>query len=188
MTPASKEGERGYRQAGGKGRVETVWSHAATMGSTGRNAQPGGCSGCCGPLSGVPTYCTMHAPAAQYLPRTVSHHSTPASFYLLFTTVLGRGQHFSPSGLAGNGNDNDKDRAREAGARRSAAGAGTSYLLPRCVGGCGTPYCPPRKCRLTLQLHYTASRAPCIRTWKACEIHNTHTHAPRHPPRSYLCL
>lgn len=75
------------------------------------------------------TYCTMHAPAAQYLPRTVSHHSTQASFYLLFTTVLGRGQHFSPSGLAGNGND--KDRAREAGARRSAAGAGTLYLLCR---------------------------------------------------------
>lgn len=50
----------GHRQAGGKGRVETVWSHAATMGSTGRNAQPGGCSGCCGPLSGVRTAQCMH--------------------------------------------------------------------------------------------------------------------------------
>lgn len=68
-------------------------------------------------LSGVRT-----ARDAQYSLRTVSHHSTQACFYL-FTTVrtvlrssvdfgLCRGQHFSPSGLAGNGNDKDKGRER----------------------------------------------------------------------------
>lgn len=67
------------------------------------------------------TYCTMQAHAAQYLPRTVPHHSTQPSFYLLFHHCTGqpsralpgsvlvgglwlvmlvcRGQHFSPSGL-----------------------------------------------------------------------------------------
>lgn len=82
-------------------------------------------------------------------------------------SLVCRGQHFSPSGLAGNGND--KDKAREAGPRRPVLYLGTQVLY------CGT-VCPvpPRKCLSVCLLSlcscsqsvYTAGRAPCIRTWK----------------------
>lgn len=101
ITPASEgEAERGCRQAGGKDRVETVWSHAATTGSTGRNAQPGGCvqgvaghslsgPGCLAVWdSGVRTARRIAHAAQYYLPRTVSHHSTPDHFLFIYCGII----------------------------------------------------------------------------------------------------
>lgn len=97
-----------------------------------------------------------------------------------------RGQHFSPSGLAGNGND--KDKAREGG-RRETPGTVVQVLWSR--SGTVRWYRPQEvKCLLTLQLQqYTACRAPCIRTWKVCAVHNTHTRTPSTHPlaHTFVC-
>lgn len=154
MTPASKEGERGYRQAGGKGRVETVWSHAATMGSTGRNAQPGGCSGCCGPLSGVRTARCMHL---LHSTCPVQYHTTvrrPASIYY---SPLSWAEASISAQVGWRATAMTKtERGRQ---ERDVRQLG-QVLRTCCVGACGTPCCPPRKCRLTLQMQSTVHGVP----------------------------
>lgn len=115
-----------------------------------------------------------------------THHLTGQT---VGSGLVCRGQHFSPSGLAGSGND--KDKGREAGARDARFGT-----VPVTVPGTVPVrwYRLQGKCLLTLQfqcrsLVYTACWAPCIRTWKVCAIHNTHTRTPKHPPtRSHLRL
>lgn len=178
----------GCRQAGGKDRVETVWSHAATTGSTGRNAQPGGCSGCCVPLSG---YCTTHCICCTVLtPYSIHLTVRPTRFYLLFTHCTGqpcssdcgklwlvcRGQHFSPSGLAGS--INDKDKGRELQSRDARFGT-----VPRTVP-CTVVLSVPRKCLLTLRLQCVAYEP----TWKVCAIHNTHTRTPSTHPLTHTLV
>lgn len=46
------------------------------------------------------TYCTMHAHAAQYLPRTVSHHSTPGQLLFIIHPRC-RGPAFQPKWAGG---------------------------------------------------------------------------------------
>lgn len=127
--------------------------------------------GAAGTLSGVRTAQCMHMLRGTC---PIQYHTTvprPASIYyspLYPGSLVCGGQHFSPSGLAGNGND--KDKAREAGPRRPVLYLGTQVLY------CGTvcPGPPPRKCLSVCLLSlcscsqsvYTAGRAPCIRTWK----------------------
>lgn len=85
--------------------------------------------GAAGHCLGYVLHDALHMLHSTYLPRTVSRHSMQgqtASIYYSTHHLTGqtvgsglvcRGQHFSPSGLAGSGND--KDKGREAGARRS---------------------------------------------------------------------
>lgn len=183
----------GHRQAGGKGRVETVWSHAATMGSTGRNAQPGGWFRVLR-ATVWGTYCTMHAHAAQYLPRTVSHHSTqysrPASIY--YSTTVPRPSISAQVGWRATAMTKTKRGRQERDARYCSWYCGRYRAVvpfPQEVSVC----LAHSAAAVSTGVQHTAGRAPCIRTWKVCTIHNnTHTRtlaAPTLPPtRSHLRL
>lgn len=198
FTPASQEGERGNtgRQAGRWERPRrdrmVPRCHDGVDGSecTARWVVQGVAGHCLGyVLHNACTCCAVLAPYSttpQYPDQLlfIIHHCTRAA-------LVCRGQHFSPSGLAGNGND--KDRAREGGARRPVLYLGTQVLY------CGTVPVPPRKCLSVLSAHPAVAVSQCTRRagllayehGKYCAIiHNTHTRTrPKHPPtRSYLRL